>query len=557
MPGRNVEPAAGPETEQPKKTVAPNGNRLPHLIPEGEILTDITKNQWKLGRSIGAGGSGEVYLASSNTYEPVGPDAQYVVKVGPHENGSLFVETNCYLTMAKSDMMEEWMKGTILKHLGLPRYVASGSHVYRGKIYRFLVLERYGRDLDTLFLLTGGFPVQIVFYIGIQILCTLEYIHSHGYIHGDIKATSVLQGYRKGTENCVYLLDFRAAGRYLDTDGVHMEYRPVQSKAHAGTLEYASRDRHAGAFSRRGDLETLGYNMLRWLCGKLPWEDNTDDPEYIRSQKESFMSNIPLLMRQCFPNSEPPAALGEYLKYVASLDFKTDPCYGHCKYLLRKGVVDSGCVPDQELLSGGNSRETITENNNRGNRRRAPEDPDNTEELKPEKRVPNTPRQPSASNRMVRNSPNSPVLPSHQYFTRKKIISANPENHVTKYTTLNRKDPTIRAKHEPMQQQTAGTSTLSNPTPAMLEIMSKMRQKASTPAAYRGEMHWARSPVQPTREAHGTFSADRRSRKDEHPQEEPQVGGSLTTAGRDSPRGIKAGRHQNRKWRLAVLGSVT
>jgi hypothetical protein len=60
------------------------------------------------------------------------------------------------------------------------------------------------------------------------------------------------------------------------------------------------------AHSRRGDLEILGYNMLQWLCGKLPWEDNVADPEYIHTQKKSFMSNIPLLMRRCFPNSEPP-----------------------------------------------------------------------------------------------------------------------------------------------------------------------------------------------------------------------------------------------------------
>jgi hypothetical protein len=63
------------------------------------------------------------------------------------------------------------------------------------------------------------------------------------------------------------------------------------------------------AHSRRGDLEILGYNMLQWLCSKLPWEGNMTDPEYIHAQKKSFMSNIPLLMRRCFPNSEPPGEI--------------------------------------------------------------------------------------------------------------------------------------------------------------------------------------------------------------------------------------------------------
>lgn len=62
MPRRTTEPATGAEIEQPKKRVASNGNRLPDPIREGEILVDITKNQWKLGRSVGVGGFGEIYL---------------------------------------------------------------------------------------------------------------------------------------------------------------------------------------------------------------------------------------------------------------------------------------------------------------------------------------------------------------------------------------------------------------------------------------------------------------------------------------------------------------
>jgi hypothetical protein len=57
-----MEPATGAEIEQPKKRVASNGNRLPDPIREGEVLVDITKSHWKLGRSIGVGGFGEIYL---------------------------------------------------------------------------------------------------------------------------------------------------------------------------------------------------------------------------------------------------------------------------------------------------------------------------------------------------------------------------------------------------------------------------------------------------------------------------------------------------------------
>jgi hypothetical protein len=76
--------------EQPQKRVASNGNKLPDRIREGEIQTCITKNQSKLGRSVGVGGFGEIYLSSSNTYKHVGPDAHHVVKIEPQKKWTTF-----------------------------------------------------------------------------------------------------------------------------------------------------------------------------------------------------------------------------------------------------------------------------------------------------------------------------------------------------------------------------------------------------------------------------------------------------------------------------------
>jgi hypothetical protein len=117
-----------------------------------------------------------------------------------------------------------------------------------------------------------------------------------------------------------------------------------------------------------------------------------------------------------------------------------------------------------------------------------------------------------------------------------KIIPVNPEKQVKKHAALNRKLHTnipnnseqvvsnyVMQKFaesslevsEPTKawQQTADASSTSNPTPAMLEIMSKTRQKASTPAACRGGMYRARPPVQPPREVDETMPSDRWWRK--------------------------------------------
>jgi vaccinia related kinase len=150
----------------------------------------------------------------------------------------------------------------------------------------------------------------------------------------------LLLGNQKGSENCVYLLDFGLAYRYLNDNSSHKKHVYDERKAHTGTLEYVSRDAHTGAISRCGDLESLGYNMLECLCGELPWQE-IDDPECNHDQKKSFMSSIPLLMRQCFHNSEPPTMLNEYLKYVASLNFESKPNYAYCRNLLKQGSTSN------------------------------------------------------------------------------------------------------------------------------------------------------------------------------------------------------------------------
>jgi len=50
--------AAKAAKRAPKKK---GGYLMPEPIPAGEILTDISKDQWILGKSIGVGGFGEVY----------------------------------------------------------------------------------------------------------------------------------------------------------------------------------------------------------------------------------------------------------------------------------------------------------------------------------------------------------------------------------------------------------------------------------------------------------------------------------------------------------------
>lgn len=85
--------------------------------------------------------------------------------------------------------------------LGLPHFVASGSHSSNGEKYRFLIMPKYHQSLEAVFRKRRVFNLKTVLVIAMRIMDTLEYIHSHGYIHSDIKASNIMLGYQKSAKS--------------------------------------------------------------------------------------------------------------------------------------------------------------------------------------------------------------------------------------------------------------------------------------------------------------------------------------------------------------------
>lgn len=98
----------GAKNGHPPPRIAANGYRLPDPLPEGEVLTDNTKNAWTIGKSIGCGGFGEIYAA--RPANQVGNDHfHYVIKVD-HQSGPLYAEMYFYHRVAKEESIRNWMR---------------------------------------------------------------------------------------------------------------------------------------------------------------------------------------------------------------------------------------------------------------------------------------------------------------------------------------------------------------------------------------------------------------------------------------------------------------
>ncbi|XP_041981875.1 serine/threonine-protein kinase VRK1 [Aricia agestis] len=342
----------------PKKK--PKGYKMPVPIPAGEVINDtIGKRKWRIGPSIGVGGFGEIYSACDHESSPKKTsNYPFVIKIEPHENGPLFVEKHFYIRNANKEEIAKFMKAKKLTTFGMPLYYGSGAHDFKGEKYRFLVLERYGKDLWTIFKDSGrSFPPTTVFQIGVQMLDVLEYIHSKGYVHADLKGANILLGLKKETKDQAYLVDFGLATRVNDK-----EFKPDPKCAHNGTIEYTSRDAHNGVPTMRGDLEILGYNMLQWLIGELPWEKSLKTPKTVQSMKEAFMKNVRSEIKQKY--SSVPESLIKFFEYINSLQPKDAVDHQNCRqlfesYLKSQGVKNNKLdfSPKKKLSKGDTATE--------------------------------------------------------------------------------------------------------------------------------------------------------------------------------------------------------
>ncbi|KAL2309219.1 hypothetical protein Nmel_005404 [Mimus melanotis] len=198
--------------------------------------------------------------------------------------------------------------------------------------YNVMVMELLGPSLEDLFnFCSRKFSLKTVLLLADQMISRIEYIHSKNFIHRDVKPDNFLMGLgKKG--NLVYIIDFGLAKKYRDArTHQHIPYR--ENKNLTGTARYASINTHLGIEqSRRDDLESLGYVLMYFNLGSLPWQGlkaATKRQKYERISEKKMSTPIEVLCKGY------PSEFSTYLNFCRSLRFDDKPDYSYLRQLFR------------------------------------------------------------------------------------------------------------------------------------------------------------------------------------------------------------------------------
>ena len=278
------------------------------------MIGRIFFNKYRIIKNIGEGSFGQIYSAKYN-------NKWFALKF---EN-----------RLKNQNLLEN--EGHIMSYLQSKFLPSIYSFGFSGE-YNVLVMELMGKSLENIFENSNPkkFSVNCVAKLGLKMVEILEYIHNMHIIHRDIKPDNFVLGRGEKCKN-LYILDFGLAKKYRSSRTLK-HYPMIKKKNLTGTARYASINALNGLTqSRRDDLEAVGYVLLYFLRGKLPWQGihvKKKEDRYHRIM-EIKMETSPKDLCEGFPQE-----FESYVKYCRGLEYKEDPDYNYLKKLFNNVLKD-------------------------------------------------------------------------------------------------------------------------------------------------------------------------------------------------------------------------
>ena len=297
-------------------------------------------------KKLGSGAFGDIYLGKN-----IRLNEEVAIKLEPtrSRHPQLFYESKLYMALQGG--------------IGIPKIYWCGS---QGN-YNILIMDLLGPSLEDLFnYCKRKFTLLTSLMIIDQMLSRIEFIHSRNFIHRDVKPDNFLIG--KGNKKFqIYAIDFGLAKRYRDPrTGLHIAYR--DGKNLTGTARYASVNTHLGIEqARRDDVEALGYILVYFMKGNLPWQGlkaRNMKEKYEKIKEKKISTSLEDLCKGL------PDEFKTFIQYSRDLKFEDRPDYSYLKNLARQIAESNNLTFDNNKFdwivkqNEDRKKEEHNENNN-------------------------------------------------------------------------------------------------------------------------------------------------------------------------------------------------
>ena len=298
--------------EEIQKQAKSDNMDLKYVNKKDSLINTFFCPNFKPVKKLGEGSFGKVYKVVSNK-------KYYAMKLENKKHSQGLLES----------------EATIMTYLKGPN-IPNVELFTQNDEFNILIMELMGKSLEDLININKKFSIKTVCMLAYQMINILQYIHEKHIIHRDIKPDNFVMGLNENNAH-LYIIDFGLSKKYRSSKTL-LQYPLIKRKKLVGTARYASI--HAleeFEQSRRDDLESVGYVLLYFLRGSLPWQGLK-----VKAKEERYKK---ILQKKKETTSEElcrgfPFIFQEFVNYTRNLDYLEEPNYDYLRNMFYTYIIN-------------------------------------------------------------------------------------------------------------------------------------------------------------------------------------------------------------------------